>query len=150
MDADDATEPRRFISLAETQRFYADNDYDSTAGTLWHGSDRDEDDPIWAFEDVDVVAIDPYQLIDDADDEVGHAKAESIRKSYREGAFVPPVFVIHTPNAGHPYNRIEGCHRFNAAHREQIRQITAWVAHPGCGCVDKAQGEATPARAKEE
>jgi hypothetical protein len=122
-----------WLSADECNEMLPDHDYGSTIGNLETQYGISTQLKCWQLEEVPTPQIDPVQLIDDPDDHEGHAKAESIRQSFRTGALVPPVIIIHWPSDDeHPYVLIEGRHRYNAAHRERIGAVTAWVAHIGC------------------
>lgn len=124
-----------FISLSDTQKVVEDDHYDSTVGNFEDWTGLDEYATVWDIEAVPVGLIDKGQLIDDPDDHWGHEKAESIRRSMRDGTFIPPVFVLHMPNKEWPYWLLEGRHRYNAAHREGVAVIPAWVAHCDSSCL---------------
>jgi hypothetical protein len=121
-----------WLSADECNEMMPDHDYGSTIDNLETVYSISTQLRCWQLEGVPTSQIDPGQLIDDPDDNEGHTKAESIRQSFRAGAFIPPVIIIHRPSHDNPYFLIEGRHRYNAAHHEPISRIKAWVAHIGC------------------
>ena len=132
----------QFFSLATTQQLVPDvEDYDSTVQNFEDITGACEGDPVWSLAKIAVAEIDPYQLIDDPDDDCGLAKVGEIRAVMRSGGFLPPVYAIHQPDHEYPYNLIEGRHRYNAAHAEQAELLLAWVGHVPCTCRRKAASE---------
>ena len=125
----------RFVSLSMTQRMVPDDaHYDSTVESVEAITGAGEDDRVWLLEKTAVASVDPYQLIDDAEDEFGLSKMEGIRAVLRAGDVLPPVYAIHQPDKEYPYNLIEGRHRYNAAYAEGAELLAAWTAHLSCSC----------------
>lgn len=122
----------RWWSLHELNAERPDHDHPSTVDNLHNLYDTDENASCWRKEQVEVSAIDPLQLADDPDDDVGEAKIAAIQQAVVTGADLPAVVVVHHPDLAHPYVLIEGKHRFNAAHRARAAVIFAWVAHLRC------------------
>lgn len=88
--------------------------------------------PCWLHASIDSAQVDPLQLIDDPDDDEGHAKVERIRAAAARGERMPPVIVIHQPSESvYRYYLIEGRHRYNGAVADQLH-LVAWVAHIDC------------------
>jgi hypothetical protein len=119
-----------------------DQHHDSTVenlATIFGASDQL---PCFHKEHIQVTRIQQWQLIDDPDAVESIAKIEGIRRTLRAGRLLPAVVVVHTPDGprfkdGRPgrigeYHLLEGFHRYNAAHRERVPTIFAWVAHVGC------------------
>lgn len=122
----------RWWSLRELNTERPDHDHPSTVDNLHHLYDTDEYARCWRKEHVEVSAIDPMQLADDPDDDVGEAKISAIQQAFETGADLPAVIVVHQPELEHPYVLIEGKHRFNALYRARAAVIFAWVAHLNC------------------
>jgi hypothetical protein len=122
-----------WLSAEECNDLVPDHDFGTTIDNLEVQYSVSTALACWKLEAVPTLQIDPFQLIDDPADVEGHAKAESIRASLRASTYVPPVIIIHEPSRhDHPYILIEGCHRYNAAYRERVDTLAAWVAHIGC------------------
>ena len=118
-------ERRMFVSLAFAQQVSPDNHFESTVDNLRAMWGAGEDDAIWTLQAVPVGLIHPFQLIDDPDDDEANAKVEGLRETMQSGGYIPPVYVIHVPQALYQYTLIEGRHRYNAAHRERAEIIAA-------------------------
>ncbi|MFF3869042.1 hypothetical protein [Micromonospora sp. NPDC001898] len=122
-----------WASLTALNDEMPDHDHGSTVDNLDHGFQVSEHLECWRKEYVRTGLVHPNQLIDDPDDVDGHMKVESIGETLRAGEPLPAVVLIHQPDErGHPYQLIEGRHRYNAIHREGWPLIFAWVAHVSC------------------
>lgn len=121
-----------WLTAQECDDMVPDSDFGSTIGTLDAQYRVSTELRCWKLEAIATAAIDPLQLIDDSDDNDGHEKAERLRFEFRARRFVGPVTIVHSAANGYPYGLIEGRHRYNAAHREGLPTMKAWVAHIGC------------------
>lgn len=131
---DQATDkPQIWLSAHECNDYVPDHaHFGSTIDNLAHNYSVSGDLQCWPLGRIDPVQVDPYQLIDDPDDHEGHAKVAAIRTAVASGARMPPVIVVHQPrDAEHPYDLMEGRHRYNAALVDRLPMV-AWVAHIGC------------------
>jgi hypothetical protein len=111
-----------------------DHRHDSTVDNLGAIYGVSEKLACWRKERVAFTAINEYMLhAHDPEEVEAEAKIESIRETIREGRALPAVVLIHKPDeAPRSYHVLEGLHRYNAAHREQVDRLHAWVAHIGC------------------
>lgn len=74
--------------------------------------------------------IDEGQLIHPLEwDEWSTGKVDALRRAYRAGTSLPPVYLLHySKDSSSPYFHIEGRHRYNAAHLEQLEALQHGLA----------------------
>ncbi|MGK5695911.1 ParB/RepB/Spo0J family partition protein [Streptomyces sp. URMC 128] len=122
-----------WTTLAHLHDFEPCKDYEAVLDALVAMYNSTEALRCWKSEAVPVGEIDRFQIMDDLDDHDGTHRVKRLRATLREGGSVPPVVLVHglTPDRGN-YFLLDGCHRFNAARKEGVANLHAWVAHIGC------------------
>lgn len=100
--------------------------FGSTVGNLEDIYDVSVELRCWLYAPIDPAQVDPIQLIDDPNDDDGHAKFERIRAAVTRHERMPPVIVMHQPNESvYVYSLIEGRHRYTR------QQRTSWTRQRG-------------------
>lgn len=124
----------QFSTLAQLNAEAPDHHHDSTVDNLAHIYDTSEFLACWRKEQAPFDAINDFMVrAHDPDDASAEAKIEGIRTTIRSGRALPAVVLIHEPHKTPcDYHVLEGLHRYNAAHRERVQRLYAWVAHIGC------------------
>lgn len=129
---------RDWWSLAELNNEAPDHDHVTTVENLASICNASEDLRCFRKEHVSVAEIDTCLLLDDLEAVESDLKIESIRSTIRSGTPLPAVVIVHHWPLHHPgppqqpYHVLEGLHRYNAAFRERVPHLYAWVAHVNC------------------